>query len=116
MTEKQSGKVRHQPPPISLRTHKIQRSRSISNGLEREPQLQPVRILERRTSIVLDSRVTQHTEKPSKVTQLIEQYEQSKSRENIHRSINNSSTPALRSANKSKIFKSTDFRLDRTGN
>jgi hypothetical protein len=110
MTEKQSGIARRQPPPISLRTYKVQRSRSISNGLEREPQLQPVRLLERRTSIAsADLGVTQNIEKRKKVAQLIERYEQSESCEYVHRSVNNlhllsSSTPAHRSANKSKIF------------
>ena len=108
MTEKQSGKTRHQPPPVSLLTHKLQRSRSINNGLEREPSVQPARILERRTSITSNSQVTQHIEKPKKVARLIEQYEKSQSIENIHQSIDNSqslsSILALRSANKGKIF------------
>jgi hypothetical protein len=120
MTEKQSSKTRHQPPPISLLKHKVQRSRSISNGLERQPPVQPARILERRTSITSNAEVIQHIEKPNKVAQLIEQYEKSKSIENIHQSIDNShslsSTLALRSANKGKIFKSTDFQLERIGN
>jgi len=118
MTEKQSGIARRQAPPISLRTYKVQRSRSISNGLEREPQLQPVRLLERRTSIAsADLGVTQNIEKRKKVAQLIERFQQSESSEYVHRSVNNlhllsSPTPAHRSANKSKIFNES-FNLTR---
>jgi hypothetical protein len=89
MTEKYSGRAHYPPPPINRIFHKPQRPRSISNGLEREPKLQPVRVVERQLSVRTDSNVTPTIEKISKVAQLIEQFEKSKSTNNVHRSIKN---------------------------
>lgn len=80
MSEKLSGKTRHHPPPISLYTRLPGRSRSVSNGLEREPKSQPVRFLERRSSITSDS---SNTDKRP-VSQLIDYFEKSQSTDDVH--------------------------------
>lgn len=90
MAEKYSSRTRYQRPPISRIIHQPQRSRSVSNGLEREPKLQPVRVLERQLSVITNLNVTPIKEQQrSKVAQIIEQFERSKSTENIHQSIKN---------------------------
>ncbi len=96
MTEKYYGRSYYPPPPITRVIHKPQRSRSVSNGLEREPKLQPVRVLERQLSMRTDSNVTPIKEERSKVAQIIEQFEKSKSTENVHRSIKNLQVPSSR--------------------
>ncbi len=57
--------------------------------MEREPKLQPVRVLERQLSVITDLNVTPIKEQRSKVAQIIEQFERSKSTENVHQSIKN---------------------------
>ncbi len=108
MNEKYSGGSRHQPPPISCIVNKPQRSRSVCNELEREPKLQPVRVLERQSSLKTEIAVKSNIDKRSKVGELIEQFDKSKSTDNVHRSTKNLQllphyTPALTTANNSKI-------------
>ena len=80
MSEKPSGKARHPPPPISLFTRLPGRSRSVSNGLEREPKSQPVRFLERRSSITSDS----SNNDKRRVSQLIDYFEKPQSTDDLH--------------------------------
>jgi len=90
MTEKYYGRSYYSPSSITCIINKPQRSRSVSNGLEREPKLQPVRVLERQLSVITNLNVTPIKEQQrSKVAQIIEQFERSKSTENIHQSIKN---------------------------
>jgi len=111
MAEKYSSRTRYQRPPISRIIHQPQRSRSVSNDLERGPKLQPVRILERQLSVAINLNDTPTIEKRSKVAQLIEQFEKSKSTDNIHRSVKNlhlspsrtQYTPVPTSSDNSKI-------------
>jgi len=105
MSEQHSGRSRHQTPPISFIINKTPRSRSISNDLQREPILQPARILERQLSVAVNLDVTTTIEKKSKVSQLIEQFEKSKATDNVHRRLPTSTynIPALTSSNNSKI-------------
>lgn len=89
MAEKYLGRSRHQPPPTSRIFRIPQRSRSVSNGLEREPKSQPVRVLERKISMTTTSDVIPTKENTKKVTQLIQHFEKSKSTENLHQSMKN---------------------------
>ena len=106
MSDKQATRAR-QPPPISLLTRKLPRTRSVSNDLEQEPRVKPARVLERQTSVTSVSDSIPNIGRKRHVTQLVEQFDQSRSRENVHRSIHSSSThltPIYNSSTDGKIL------------
>lgn len=86
MAQRQIGRTRHAPPPPnSFIFNKPQRSRSVTNLLEREPKSQPVRLLERKLSSSSSNlNITSTNESKVKVSKLIEQFDRSKSTENIY--------------------------------